>query len=237
MTSLAETTPEVAPELASESAIKPAHSGPSYRQLAIDGLWRNNPALVQVLGLCPLLAISNTTVNALGLGLATLLTLVVSNTLVSVIRHWVRPEIRLPVFVLVIASVVTAIELAMNTWLHGLYLVLGIFLPLIVTNCIIIARAEGFASRHDVARAAFDGLMMGAGFALVLLALGMLRELLGQGTLFANAHLMLGEWGRGLTWQVMPENYSFLLAILPPGAFIALALLIALKNALDQRRV
>lgn len=233
MTSLVETTPELAPEL----AMKPAHSGPSYRQLAMDGLWRNNPALVQVLGLCPLLAISNTTVNALGLGLATLLTLVVSNTLVSVIRHWVRPEIRLPVFVLVIASVVTAIELAMNSWLHGLYLVLGIFLPLIVTNCIVIARAEGFASRHDVARAAFDGLMMGAGFALVLLALGMLRELLGQGTLFANAHLMLGEWGRGLTLHVMPENYGFLLAILPPGAFIALALLIALKNALDQRRV
>ncbi len=221
-------------ETASDIVIKPKATGPAYGQLAVDGLWRNNPALVQVLGLCPLLAISNTTVNALGLGLATLLTLVVSNTLVSLIRHWVRPEVRLPVFVLVIASVVTAIELAMNAWLHGLYIVLGIFLPLIVTNCIIIARAEGFASRHDVARAAFDGLMMGLGFALVLLALGMMRELLGQGTLFANAHLMLGEWGRGLTLQVMPENYGFLLAILPPGAFIALALLIALKNSLDS---
>ena len=213
------------------SALRPPSRLPG---LAMDGLWRNNPALVQVLGLCPLLAISNTTVNALGLGLATLLTLVVSNTLVSVIRHWVRPEVRLPVFVLVIASVVTAIELAMNAWLHGLYMVLGIFLPLIVTNCIIIARAEGFAARNDVGHAAFDGLMMGAGFALVLVVLGMLRELLGQGTLFANAHLMFGEWGRGLTLQVMPENYGFLLAILPPGAFMGLALLIALKNRLDQ---
>ncbi|MEW6765575.1 MAG: electron transport complex subunit E [Pseudomonadota bacterium] len=212
-----------------------AASGPSLGQLTLDGLWRNNPALVQVLGLCPLLAISNNTVNALGLGLATLLTLLVSNTLVSVIRHWVRPEVRLPVFVLVIASVVTAIELAMNAWLHGLYLVLGIFIPLIVTNCIIIARAEGFASRHDIGRAAFDGLMMGAGFALVLLALGMLREALGQGTILANAHLMFGEWGRALTIEVIPEYRGFLLAILPPGAFIGLALLVALKNVFDQR--
>ncbi|TQV62432.1 MAG: electron transport complex subunit E [Halothiobacillaceae bacterium] len=214
---------------------KPVASGPTLGQLAADGLWRNNPALVQVLGLCPLLAISNNTVNALGLGLATLLTLVVSNTLVSVIRHWVRPEVRLPVFVLVIASVVTAIELAMNAWLHGLYVVLGIFIPLIVTNCIIIARAEGFASRNSVGRAAWDGLMMGLGFALVLVALGMLREVLGQGTLLANAHLMFGEWGRALTVTVIPEYHGFLLAILPPGAFIGLALLVALKNALDQR--
>ncbi|MEO1750134.1 electron transport complex subunit E [Thiofaba sp. EF100] len=224
-----------APEVSTEDLTRPAPQGPALRQLAVDGLWRNNPALVQVLGLCPLLAISNNTVNALGLGLATLLTLVVSNTLVSLIRHWVRPEVRLPVFVLVIASVVTAIELAMNAWLHGLYLVLGIFIPLIVTNCIIIARAEGFASRHDLGRAAFDGLMMGAGFALVLVTLGMLREVFGQGTILANAHLMFGEWGRSLTVQVIPEYHGFLLAILPPGAFIGLGLLVALKNAIDRR--
>ncbi|MEW6446418.1 MAG: electron transport complex subunit E [Pseudomonadota bacterium] len=221
---------------AADVALSPASHGPTPGQIALDGLWRNNPALVQVLGLCPLLAISNNTVNALGLGLATLLTLVVSNTLVSIIRHWVRPEVRLPVFVLVIASVVTAIELAMNAWMHGLYVVLGIFIPLIVTNCIIIARAEGFASRHDIARAAFDGLMMGAGFALVLVALGMLREVFGQGTILANAHLMFGEWGRALTVQVIPDYRGFLLAILPPGAFLGLALLVAFKNALDQRR-
>ncbi|MDM7323175.1 MAG: electron transport complex subunit E [Gammaproteobacteria bacterium] len=228
------TTNITAPKVSTEELTRPAPQGPSLSQLAVDGLWRNNPALVQVLGLCPLLAISNNTVNALGLGLATLLTLVVSNTLVSMIRHWVRPEVRLPVFVLVIASVVTAIELAMKAWLHGLYLVLGIFIPLIVTNCIIIARAEGFASRHDFGRAAFDGLMMGAGFALVLVVLGMLREVLGQGTILANAHLMFGEWGRSLTVQVIPEYHGFLLAILPPGAFIGLALLVALKKAIDR---
>lgn len=219
----------------SDEIISAAPRGPSLGQLAMDGLWRNNPALVQVLGLCPLLAISNSSVNALGLGLATLLTLVVSNTLVSLIRHWVRPEVRLPVFVLVIASVVTAIELAMNAWLHGLYTVLGIFIPLIVTNCIIMARAEGFASRHDLGRAAWDGLMMGAGFALVLFVLGTLREVLGQGTILANAHLMFGEWGRALTVHVIPEYRGFLLAILPPGAFIGLAMLVALKNAIDRR--
>lgn len=229
------TTDISAPKAGAEELTQPALQGPALGQLAVDGLWRNNPALVQVLGLCPLLAISNNTINALGLGLATLLTLVVSNTLVSLIRHWVRPEVRLPVFVLVIASVVTAIELAMNAWLHGLYLVLGIFIPLIVTNCIIIARAEGFASRHDLGRAAFDGLMMGAGFALVLITLGMLREVFGQGTLLANAHLMFGEWGRNLTIQVIPEYHGFLLAILPPGAFIGLGLLVALKNAIDRR--
>ncbi len=209
-------------------------SGPALGRLALDGLWHNNPALVQVLGLCPLLAISNNTVNALGLGLATMLTLTVSNTLVSLIRHWVRPDVRLPVFVLVIASVVTAIELSMNAWLHGLYLVLGIFIPLIVTNCIIIARAEGFASRHGVGLAAWDGLMMGAGFALVLVMLGMLRELLGQGTILAHAELLFGPWGEGLTLHVLPEYRGFLLAILPPGAFIGLGLLVALKNAIDR---
>lgn len=229
-------TETTVPEAISEDAPKSASSHPSFAQLAADGLWRNNPALVQVLGLCPLLAISNTTVNALGLALATLLTLVVSNSLVSIIRPWVRPEVRLPVFVLVIASVVTAIELAMNAWLHGLYVVLGIFIPLIVTNCIIIARAEGFASRNTLGRAAWDGLMMGLGFGLVLVTLGVLREVLGQGTILSNAHLMFGEWGHALKVTVIPEYHGFLLAILPPGAFIGLALLVALKNAIEQRQ-
>ncbi|MFP4155196.1 MAG: electron transport complex subunit E [Halothiobacillaceae bacterium] len=202
--------------------------------LAREGLWRNNPALVQILGLCPLLAISNTTINALGLAAATLATVVLSNVLVSLIRHWVRPEVRLPVFVMVIASVVTAIELTMNAFFHQLYLVLGIFIPLIVTNCFIIARAEGFASRHRVRHAAWDGLMMGLGFGLALVAMGAIRELVGFGTLLANAEQLFGPLAAGWTIRVLPEDSGFLLAILPPGAFMTLALLIALKQKLDS---
>ncbi len=210
-------------------------SDTSLRELAGNGLWHNNPALVQLLGLCPLLAISNTTVNALGLGLATILTVATSNTIVSVIRNWVRPEVRLPVFVLIIASVVTAIELSMNAWFHELYNILGIFIPLIVTNCFILGRAESFAARNPVGRAAWDGLLMGTGFALVLVVLGSLRELLGQGTLLTQAELMFGEAAAGWTLEVVPEYRGFLLALLPPGAFITLGLMIAAKNVIDAR--
>lgn len=200
-----------------------------------DGLWGNNVALVQLLGLCPLLAVSGTFVNGLGLGLATLLTLVASNTCVSLIRHWIRPEVRIPIFVLIIASIVTTIELAMNAWFHELFLILGIFIPLIVTNCSIIARAESFASRNSVLDSALDGFMMGAGFLLVLVTLGSLREIIGAGTLFANAHLMFGEGARSMTLTLGDDYPGFLLAVLPPGAFIGLGLLIAVKNHIDRR--
>jgi electron transport complex protein RnfE len=205
------------------------------RDIAIEGLWKNNPGLVQLLGLCPLLAVTTSVVNALGLGLATLLVLTVSNLTVSLIRGWVRDEIRIPVFVLIIASLVTAVELAMNAWFHELYRVLGIFIPLIVTNCMIIGRAEAFASRHGPALALFDGLMMGAGFALVLLVLGAIRELVGQGTLLAGAHMMFGG-DADLTIRVFGDGDGFLLALLPPGAFIALGLLVAGKNLIDRRQ-
>ena len=200
-----------------------------------DGLWKNNVALVQLLGLCPLLAVSGTFINGLGLGLATLLTLVVSNSCVSVIRHWVRPEVRIPIFVLIIASIVTTIELAMNAWFHELFLILGIFIPLIVTNCSIIARAESFASKNTVFDSALDGFMMGLGFLLVLVTLGSLREAIGAGTLFANAHLMFGEGARAMTLTLGDDYPGFLLAVLPPGAFIGLGLLIAIKNHIDRR--
>jgi len=208
----------------------------SFRTITADGLWNNNPALVQLLGLCPLLAVTGTVVNGLGLGLATTLTLVVSNTLVSMSRSLVRPEVRIPVFVLIIASTVTVIELAMNAYLHELYKVLGIFIPLIVTNCSIIGRAEAFASKNTVGRAFTDGLAMGIGFTLVLMTLGGLRELIGQGTLFSHAHLMFGEAARGLMITVIEDYRGFLLAVLPPGAFIGLGLLIALKNVIDERK-
>ena len=209
---------------------------PTYTHILKEGLWMNNPGLVQLLGLCPLLAVTTTVINGLGLGLATTLTLVASNVIVSLIRKLVRPEIRIPVFVLVIASIVTVIELAMNAWLHDLYLILGIFIPLIVTNCAIIGRAESFASRHTVDRALLDGLAMGIGFTLVLVALGGMRELIGQGTLLAQAHLMFGEIGHHFTLTLIDDYRGFLLAILPPGAFIGLGFLIAGMNIINARR-
>lgn len=205
----------------------------SYAEITRDGLWSNNVGLVQLLGLCPLLAISASVVNALGLALATTATLVASNLIVSLIRNWVRPEIRIPVFVMLIASIVTTIGLVMNAYFHQLYLILGIFIPLIVTNCAILGRAEAFASKARPLPAALDGLMIGLGFALVLLALGAVREVLGSGTLLANAHLLFGSWGEHLTVTVIEEYRGFLLAIVPPGAFLALGLLIALKNIID----
>ena len=211
-------------------------SEPTYPHILKEGLWANNPGLVQLLGLCPLLAVTTNAINGLGLGLATLLTLAASNVTVSLIRNIVRPEVRIPVFVLVIATIVTVIELAMNAWLHDLYLILGIFIPLIVTNCAIIGRAESFASRQTVDRALLDGLSMGAGFTLVLVTLGGLRELIGQGTLLSQAHLMFGEFGNHLTLTLIDDYRGFLLAILPPGAFLGLGFLIAGMNIINARR-
>ncbi|MGR9045017.1 MAG: electron transport complex subunit E [Gammaproteobacteria bacterium] len=206
-----------------------------YSKIIKDGLWQNNQAFVALLGLCPLLAVSNTVINSLGLGLATTATLVCSNTIVSLIRNHVPSEVRLPVFVLVIACVVTMIELAMNAWFYGLYKILGIFIPLIVTNCSIIGRAEAFASKHRADKALLDGLFMGLGFTFALVLLGSLREIVGSGTLLAKADLMFGAAAK--SWQVnVIDDYSgLLLAILPPGAFIGLGLLIALKNIIDNK--
>ncbi|MBB1270460.1 electron transport complex subunit E [Shewanella sp. SR44-3] len=206
-----------------------------YQEIAKQGLWHNNPGLVQLLGLCPLLAVTATVTNALGLGFATLLVLVGSNILVSLVRDYVPKEIRIPVFVMIIAALVTSVQLLINAYAYGLYLSLGIFLPLIVTNCVIIGRAEAFASRNNLAHSAFDGLMMGIGFTCVLVVLGAGRELLGQGTLFDGADLLLGDWAKSLVMQVWQVDTPFLLALLPPGAFIGMGLLIAFKNVIDAR--
>jgi len=206
-----------------------------YQNIIRDGFWSNNVGLVQLLGLCPLLAVTGTFINGLGLGLATMATLVASNVIVSLIRKLVRPEVRIPVFVLVIASIVTIIELSMSAWFYELYKVLGIFIPLIVTNCSIIGRAEAFASKNTVGRSFVDGLSMGFGFLLVLVALGSLREIIGQGTLFSQAQLMFGETARSMTITFIDAYSGFLIAVLPPGAFIGLGLLIALKNIIDKR--
>lgn len=208
----------------------------SVNQIIEDGLWKNNPAMVQVLGMCPLLAVSNSLVNAVGLAAATLLTLVSTNVAVSLIRRFVTPEIRIPVYVLVIASVVTIIELVMKAYFFELYQIIGLFIALITTNCIIIARAEAFASKHPVHKAALDGLFMGLGFGSVILVLGAFRELLGTGMLLQNAQLIFGEAGKTMVLTVIEDYRGFLLAILPPGAFIGLGLLIAIKNIIDARR-
>ncbi len=200
-----------------------------------EGVWANNPALVQLLGLCPLLAVTSTVTNALGLGLATLLVLVGSNITVSVVRNWVPKDIRIPVFVMIIAGFVTIVQLLMNAYTFGLYQSLGIFIPLIVTNCAIIGRAEAYASKNPVHLSAFDGLMMGLGFMAVLLVLGAMRELIGQGTLFDGADLLLGPWAQSLRLEIFSFDSQFLLAILPPGAFLGLGLLIAAKNVIDAQ--
>lgn len=207
----------------------------SYKDLAHDGFWKNNPALVQLLGLCPLLAVTGSVVNALGLGLATLLVLVGSNTAVSLIRHYVPDTIRLPAFVMIIASLVTCIELLMKAYTYELYEILGIFIPLIITNCAILGRADAFACKNPIHLAAWDGFVMGLGFAAVLLVLGAIREIIGSGTLFADMDLLFGPIAEG--WKIQPfaDYPGFLVAVLPPGAFIITGLLIAWKNSIDAK--
>ncbi|KJZ10524.1 electron transporter RnfE [Marinomonas sp. S3726] len=200
-----------------------------------NGIWKNNPALVQLLGLCPLLAVTSTVVNAIGLGLATLVVLIGANIAVSLIRNYVTDAVRLPAFVMIIASFVTSIELIMQAYTYELYQILGIFIPLIVTNCAILGRADSFAARNPVIPSALDGLMMGLGFMAVLVILGAMRELIGQGTLFSDMQLLLGDVAVNWKIEVFTDYPDVLFAILPPGAFIGLGLLIALKNSWDEK--
>lgn len=206
------------------------------KALMKDGMWANNPALVQLLGLCPLLAVSATVTNALGLGIATLLVLVGSNLTVSLVREWVPKDVRIPIFVMIIASLVTCVQLLMNAYAFGLYQSLGIFIPLIVTNCIIIGRAEAFASKNMPLPSVLDGFWMGMGMTAALFVLGAIREILGNGTLFDGADRLLGDWAAGLRIEIFHTNSPFLLAILPPGAFLAVGFLIAAKNVIDARQ-
>ncbi|CAJ0993280.1 Ion-translocating oxidoreductase complex subunit E [Sodalis praecaptivus] len=205
------------------------------KRIIIEGLWRNNSSLVQLLGLCPLLAVSNTATNALGLGLATTLVLVCTNTAVSALRRWIPGEIRIPIYVMIIASVVSTVQMLINAYAFGLYQSLGIFIPLIVTNCIVIGRAEAYASQRPPSLAALDGFAIGLGSTCALLLLGALRELLGNGTLFDGADQLLGGWARVLRIEVFHTDTPFLLAMLPPGAFIGLGFMLAGKYLIDQR--
>ncbi|GAB1392855.1 electron transport complex subunit E [Rhodocyclaceae bacterium] len=203
------------------------------RPIIQNGLWDQNPVLGQMLGLCSLLAVSTTMVNAVSLGLATILVMAMSSLIVSTLRAFIPYEIRIPIFILIIAALVTVVDMAMNAWLHDLYLVLGIFIPLIVVNCIVLARVEAFAAKNPAGLSAFDGVMMGIGFVWVIGLLGAIREFVGQGTLFAGIEMIIPG---AQAWQILPEDYpGFLLFILPPGAFFVIGVMIAGRNWLEYR--
>ncbi len=205
----------------------------AYKEIAWNGIWKQNTILAQVLGLCPLLAVSTNLVNAVSLGLATIVVMMLANFAISALRAFIPYEIRIPVFILIIAALVTVIDLAFNAFLHDLYLLLGIFIPLIVTNCIVLARVEAFAAKNGLRASTLDGLVMGIGFVWVIALLGAVRELIGQGTLFSGIEMIFPTLS-GI--QILPVDYpGFLIAILPPGAFFVLGLLIAGRNWLDAR--
>jgi len=207
----------------------------SLRDISLDGLWHNNPALVQLLGLCPLLAVTGSVVNALGLGLATMMVLVGSNFSVSLIRNHVPDAVRLPAFVMIIASFTTVAELVMQAFTYELYEVLGIFIPLIVTNCAILGRADAFACKNPIIPSVVDGFTMALGFTIVLIILGAMREILGQGVIFSDMQLLFGPAAASWKIELVKDYPDFLFAILPPGAFMAMGLLIALKNIIDDK--
>ncbi len=207
-----------------------------YAHITREGLWNNNVVFAQMLALCPTLAVTSSATNGLGMGLATTAVLLLSNVIVSSVRHLVSPEVRIPVYIVLIATLVTLVDMSLNAWAHELYKVLGLFIALIVVNCAILGRAEAFASKNNMLDSALDGLMMGLGFTASLVVIGGVREVLGSGTLFANAHLLLGPAFAFLEITIVPDYKGFLLMILPPGGFLVVGLLLAAKRVLDQRR-
>ena len=206
-----------------------------YTFLLREGLWDNNIVLTQMLALCPLLAVTSTATNGLGMGLATAAVLILSNVAISMTRKLISAEVRIPVFVLLIAAIVTIVDMAMNAWLHELHKVLGLFIPLIVTNCAILGRAEAFAFRNPVRHSFMDGFSMGMGFTFSLVLLGIVREISASGTLFANASMLLGSSFSFLETTIIPDYRGFLLMMLPPGGFLALGFVLAGKRLLDKR--
>ncbi|MBI5626018.1 MAG: electron transport complex subunit E [Nitrosomonadales bacterium] len=206
-----------------------------FKDILYNGIWKQNTGIVQLLGLCPILAVSNSVVNAVSLGLATTLVMALSGAVIAPIRQFVPKETRIPVFILIIAVLVTVVQFVMNAYMYALYVVLGIFIPLIVTNCIVLARVEAFASKNPALESALDGTAMGLGLTAVLAVLGGIREIFGRGTLLSGIDMVFGETAKSLVITVVPDYHGFLLAILPPGAFITLGMLIASKNWLNLR--
>jgi electron transport complex protein RnfE len=211
-------------------------SSNDYRTIVRNGLWDNNVVFSQMLALCPLLAVTSTATNGLGMGIASTVVMIASSLAVSIARGFITKEVRLPIFVLLIASIVTLVDMYMNAWMHELHKVLGLFIPLIVTNCAILGRAESFAFHQSPSKSIVDGLFMGIGFTIALVCVGATREIIGSGTLFANASLLLGDAFTFMELTLIPEYGGFLLMILPPGAFIALGFILAAKRILDARR-
>ncbi|WP_029592732.1 electron transport complex subunit E [Franconibacter pulveris] len=205
------------------------------KSILVNGLWKNNSALVQLLGMCPLLAVTSTATNALGLGLATTLVLTLTNASISAFRKWMPAEIRIPIYVMIIAAVVSIVQMLINAYAFGLYQSLGIFIPLIVTNCIVVGRAEAFAAKNGPLLSALDGFAIGMGATGAMFVLGSLREILGNGTLFDGADALLGGWAKALRVEVFHTDTPFLLAMLPPGAFIGLGMMLAIKYLIDEK--
>ncbi len=217
---------------ATKSATKPI----SIFEIFLQGIWKNNPGLCQLLGMCPLLAVTTSAANAIGLGIATIVVLFMSSIVIALLRKLIVPEVRIPIYVVIIASLVTVVRFEVEAYFPQLYQQLGIYLALIATNCIIMGRAEAFAGRNNVIRSAVDAVACGLGFTLVLFVLGSIREILGNGTFFVGASDLLGSWAAGMEMQLYSSDYTMLIAILPPGGFFVLAFLIASKNALDGRK-
>lgn len=228
--------PDSADTAATPGDPRPSVRKSDYRTIIGDGLWTQNMVFAQMLALCPLLAVTGTATNGLGMGLATTAVLLCANVIVALVRNWVSPSVRIPVFIVLIASLVTLVDMSLNAWLHDLYKVLGLFIALIVCNCGILGRAEAFASKQPVTAAAVDGLAMGIGFTLALVVLGAVREILGSGTLFADANLLLGDAFSFMELTLIPDYKGFLLMILPPGGFLALGFLMALQRVWNTRR-
>lgn len=209
---------------------------PSFISIIVKGIWKENPGLCQLLGLCPLLAVSSTATSALGLGIATILVMIFSSLLISLMRKFILQEVRIPIYIVVIASLVTIVRFEVEAFFPNLYDTLGIYLSLIVTNCIIMGRAEAFAGKNDIFRSTVDAFSSGIGFSIVLFALGSIREILGNGTWFMGASDLLGPFASFLETRLFDESYTYIIAILPPGGFFVLALLIAFKNFLDNMK-
>jgi len=205
----------------------------NYKEIFKSNMWSNNVVFAQMLALCPLLAVTNGATNGLGLGLITTAVMIFSSLLISLIRPLLTPQIRIPIFILLIAALVTIADLVMNAWLHELHKVLGLFIPLIVTNCAILGRAESYASKNPWFPAVIDGIATGLGFTFALVLLGGFREVIGSGTLFANASLLLGDNFSVIELTPFPEYRGMLLVILPSGGFIMLGVLLSGKRLLD----